>query len=202
MSNENNESTQLSSGGRRAAPLAIVVLAVSMLVVASGASASTTPSLKSVNLSDASNVLVNQSSRTLYVLSVEKGAKLVCKGGCLSTWSPLLVKSSVTTITLGANVKGKIGFVKRSATTKQVTFNSYPLYTFAGDSGPRQSHGRGVSAFGGHWDLVRASSSSAATTLIARSSSGGSGTTTTTSTSTSTTTSTTTTTLGGGAGGY
>ena len=154
---------------RRAATIGII--AASLLSWPLAAAAAT--SLEAVNLTNFPGALVNQSSRTLYVLSVEKGATLKCKGACLSAWSPLLVKSSVTSITLGANVKGKIGLVKRSATTKQVTFNSYPLYTYDG----------------------------ASTTPERITMHGGTGTTTTTST-TSTTTSTTTTTLSGGAGGY
>jgi predicted lipoprotein with Yx(FWY)xxD motif len=182
---------------RRAATIGII--AASLLSWPLAAAAAT--SLEAVNLTNFPGALVNQSSRTLYVLSVEKGATLKCKGACLSAWSPLLVKSSVTSITLGANVKGKIGLVKRSATTKQVTFNSYPLYTYDGDTGPRQTGGFGRSTDGGHWYLVKASASSASTTPERITMHGGTGTTTTTST-TSTTTSTTTTTLSGGAGGY
>ena len=192
---------------RRAAPVALAILAGATLV-ATGASAAPSTSLASAKLTGFAGVLVNQSSRTLYVLSVEKGDVIKCKGACLSTWTPLLVKKSVTTIVLGANVDGKIGFVKRSSTTKQVTFNTFPLYTYTGDSGPRQTNGEGVSAYGGRWFVVKASSTRAATTAIEKSSPSGPKGTTTTSTSTTTTTteatttSTTTTTLSGGGGGY
>jgi predicted lipoprotein with Yx(FWY)xxD motif len=138
--------------------------------------------LKSANVPGFSGALVNHSSRTLYVLSSEKGAKIKCSGACLSSWPPVLVKSSVTKVALGANVKGKIGFVKRSKTTKQVTFNSYPLYTFAGDSGTLQSNGEGIVSFGGTWYLVKASSSSASLTVFKKASTS-TGTTTTTTAS-------------------
>jgi len=196
---------------RRFFRVAGATFAASVLLATVSAGAST-PSLESANLTGFAGALVNQSSRTLYVLSVEQGAALKCKSACLSTWKPVLVKDSVTTITLGAKVDGKIGFVKRSATTKQVTFNSFPLYTYSGDDGPRQANGEGLSAFGGRWYVVKASSTKAATTEIKRAFSGGSGNTTTTThpttttttkaTTTTTTTSTTTTTLSGGGGGY
>ena len=193
--------------------LATVALASSALLGTTTAWASTTTSLKTANLSGFPGTLENQSSRTLYVLSVERGAKLKCKGACLSAWLPVLVKSSVKTITLGANVKGKIGFVKRSAATKQVTFNSYPLYTYVGDHGPGQTKGFDLSAFGGRWYPAKASSASASSTPEVKVTvSSGSGkptttsststTTTTSTTSTTSTTFTTTTTLSGGAGGY
>jgi hypothetical protein len=82
----------------------------------------------------------------------------------------VLVKLSVAKVTLGANVKGKVGFYTRGMTMKQVTFNSYPLYTFSGDSGSLQSHGEGISGFGGTWYLVKASSSSASLTVFKKSS--------------------------------
>jgi predicted lipoprotein with Yx(FWY)xxD motif len=142
------------------------------MLSASGA----TPVLKSAKVPGFAGALVNGSSRTLYVLSSEKGAKLKCKSTCLATWPPLLVKTSVTTISLGAGVKGKIGFVTRSKTMKQVTFNSFPVYTYAGDTGTLQASGEGVQAFGGTWTLAKAKASSPATTAYAAS-----GSTTTTS---------------------
>jgi predicted lipoprotein with Yx(FWY)xxD motif len=150
---------------RRFFRVAGATFAASVLLATVSAGAST-PSLESANLTGFAGALVNQSSRTLYVLSVEQGAALKCKSACLSTWKPVLVKDSVTTITLGAKVDGKIGFVKSSATTKQVTFNSFPLYTYSGDSGPRQANGEGLSAYGGRWYVVKASSTKAATTEI------------------------------------
>jgi len=136
------------------------------MVSASGA---TSPTLKSANVSGFPGALVNHSSRTLYVLSSEKGAKLKCTGACTSTWPPLLVKKAVKTVTLSAGVKGKIGFVARGKTMKQVTFNSFPVYTYQGDSGKLQSNGEGITADGGTWTLVKATSSSSGTTTYAQS---------------------------------
>jgi predicted lipoprotein with Yx(FWY)xxD motif len=180
--------------GARDVRLGAVALAASAIILAPMVSASgaTSPTLKSANVPGFSGALVNHSSKTLYVLSSEKGAKIKCSGACLSTWPPLLVKSSVTKVALGANVNGKIGFVTRSKTMKQVTFNSYPLYTFAGDSASLQSHGEGIVALGGTWYLVKASSSSVGLTVFKKSSTG----------TTATTSNTTTTTSGSGGYNY
>jgi len=85
-----------------------------------------------------------------------------------------------------------------------VTFNSFPLYTFAGDSGARQSHGEGVKAFGGTWTLVNAAAATAlATPFAASGPKPALPTTTTTTTTKPAPPTTTTTTLGGGGGvGY
>jgi len=168
----------------------VSVIALSALVLAPMAIASGTaaPVLKSANVPGFKGALVTRSSRTLYLLTSEKGAKLKCTGGCLSVWPPLLVKTSVKKISLGAGVKGRIGFVKRSATKKQVTFNSYPVYTYSGDGAALRSSGQGIVAFGGTWYLVKATATSSGTSAFSK--------------STKSTSSTTTTTSGGGGYGY
>ena len=173
----------LRSRGTRFGVAAFVASAVLLapMVSASGASS---PVLKSANVTGFPSALVNHSSRTLYVLSSEKGMKLKCTSSCLSTWFPVLVKTSVKTVALGAGVKGKIGFVTRSKSMKQVTFNSYPVYTYQGDSGKLQSNGEGITADGGTWYLIRAQASTAGATFFKSSSSS------------------TTTTSGGGGYGY
>ncbi len=212
MSTTSSQKLPRAMHASRATKTSCVALGVAALlggpfVVSSGAS---TPVLQSVNVAGFPGALATSASKTLYVLSVEKGAKLKCKGACLSSWFPVTVKNSVSTISLGSNVKGKIGFVARSATTKQVTFNSYPLYTFVGDSGAKGSKGEGKSFDGGKWYVVKADSTSAAATPIIKAASSGGDTTPTTVKTTTTTvktttttvkTPTTTTTTGGGGGG-
>jgi predicted lipoprotein with Yx(FWY)xxD motif len=187
----------------RAARAGIIALAAGALgttmITALASGAGTT--IESANVPHFAGALVNQSSHALYVLSSERGAKLKCTGSCLATWIPLEVATSTKSVSLGAGVKGMIGFVVRGKSKKQVTFNSYPLYSFVGDSGPRQSHGESLKADGGTWTLVRSKATSAAATPFSASASG---TTTTTKPPTTTTTSpppTTTTTAPGGGGG-
>jgi predicted lipoprotein with Yx(FWY)xxD motif len=132
------------------------------------AGAASPPVLQSANIPNYAGILENSATRSLYVLSTGKGAKLHCTtSACLKSWHPLVVKSSTKSISVSGAVKGKIGFVKRSATTKQVTFNTYPVYTFAGDSGVHQSHGEAVVAFGGTWLMLHASAKSTAATPVA-----------------------------------
>ena len=144
--------------------VAVVAASVVLLAPMVSVSGATSPVLKSANVSGFPGALVNNSSRSLYLLTVEKGAKIKCTAACTPTWPPLLVKKSVTKVSLGAGVKGTIGFVSRSKTMKQITFNSFPVYTFQGDSGKLQSNGEGITALGGTWTLVKAKASSAGTT--------------------------------------
>ena len=109
------------------------------------------------------NSLQDKSNLTLYVLTVEKGGTLHCTGTCTGTWLPVLVTPSTTSIAVGVGVKGTIGFVARGS-MKQVTYNSYPVYTFYYDTGPNQFGGENVAAHGGTWDIASAAATTASAT--------------------------------------
>ena len=155
--------------------------------------------MESASVPHFAGALVNRSSHSLYVLSSEKGGALKCTGSCLSTWVPLEVSTATKSVTLGAGVKGKIGFVARGTSKKQVTFNSYPLYSFVGDSGARGSKGEDVKALGGTWTLVHAAATTAGATPFAKSAATPP---VTTTTKPAPPTTTTTTPGGGGGVGY
>jgi|GEM_PF-592188 len=153
---------------RLGACVGTAALAVAPLVVLQGAaSASTSPVIRSANIPNYKGVLENHGSRTLYILSIEKGAKLHCTSTCLKTWLPLLVPTSTKTISVMSAVKGKIGFVARSKSQKQVTVNTYAVYTYTGDSGPNQSKGEAFAGDGGTWSMLHAGAKTAAATPVA-----------------------------------
>ncbi len=154
------------------------ILATSSASAASRAEAHDPAFIQMLNLPKYGQILVSSKRMTLYALSSEAGGKVVCTGACLKFWPPLLVGAAAKTVSLGPGVVGTIGFVKRSATTKQVTFDGYPLYEFVKDTHPGQTFGLGIKAFGGTWGLVRSS-----VLLIAPSSSSSSSSSTSTTTS-------------------
>lgn len=152
-----------------AVALGVSALALGPLAPASAASSrprKAPPFLEAVAVPGYGTVLASSKGFSLYALSSERGSKQACSGACLSVWPPVLVGSKVKTVSLGAGVTGHIGFVQRGATKKQVTLNGYPLFFFAKDTGPRQSHGEGIAAFGGTWTLVRPSAKTPAATLV------------------------------------
>jgi predicted lipoprotein with Yx(FWY)xxD motif len=93
-------------------------------------------------------VLVNGQGRTIYYFVPERGGSVVCTGQCLNVWPPLFATSMAPTA--GAVLPGQLGVVARAG-SEQVTYNHWPLYTFAGDTRPDQSNGQGVFGFGGKW---------------------------------------------------
>jgi predicted lipoprotein with Yx(FWY)xxD motif len=94
------------------------------------------------------SVLVNAAGRTLYYFVPERGGRIACTGPCTGAWPPLFTASMAPTASRA--LPGQLGVVAR-ANSEQVTYNHWPLYTFAGDAGPDQTNGQGVFGFGGKW---------------------------------------------------
>src|SRR5256886_7542032 len=93
-------------------------------------------------------VLVNAQGRTLYYFVPERGGSVVCTGQCTNAWPPVFATSMAPTA--GAALPGQLGVINRAG-SEQITYNHWPLYTFAGDGGPDQTNGQGVFGFGGKW---------------------------------------------------
>jgi len=95
-------------------------------------------------------ILTNAQGRTLYYFLPERGGKIVCSSSaCTTYWPPSLTASGNPTG--GAGVTGQLGLVMRAGGGDQITYSTWPLYTFAGDKAAGQTTGQGVVAFGGKW---------------------------------------------------
>ncbi len=90
--------------------------------------------------------LTNSQGWTLYYRTADT-ASSVCSGACASAWPPLL-SSSVPSST--NSLPGKLS-LQKNANGSQIEYNSHPLYTYSGDSGPRQMNGECV---GSVWFVV------------------------------------------------
>lgn len=153
------------------------VLGVSVLVAAcggsssSGGSSASTPassgastskatatatSAKGVSIVTASGkhgtYLAGAGGRALYLWEGDKGGMSNCSGACAQVWPPLTTKSKPIA---GSGVTAsKLGTVKRSDGTLQVTYSGHPLYYFAEDSGPGTTLGQASDGFGADWWIV------------------------------------------------
>ena len=95
------------------------------------------------------SILANAQGRTLYYFLPERGGKIVCSSSaCTAYWPPSLTAGGNPTA--GAGVTGQLGLVMRAG-GEQITYNTWPLYTFAGDKAAGQTTGQGVVGFGGKW---------------------------------------------------
>lgn len=93
-------------------------------------------------------VLTDSRGLTLYYFTPEQGNKVVCASdsSCNGTWPPVTSSSGAPSAPSGVN--GTFGVVTLPNGQAEVTFNGWPLHTYAGDSGAGQTNGQGIA---GKW---------------------------------------------------
>jgi predicted lipoprotein with Yx(FWY)xxD motif len=97
-------------------------------------------------------VLVDGRGRTLYLFEKDKSGASACTGACASIWPPLTTGAkSVAGKGLQA---AKLGSIKRSDGTTEVTYGGHPLYTYAGDAKAGDTKGQGLDQFGAEWYVL------------------------------------------------
>jgi predicted lipoprotein with Yx(FWY)xxD motif len=138
----------------------VAVIAALGLLVGSGVAgaqhAMSSPAVKTRNIKGFGAVLVNAKGRTLYVFLKDKQHRVTCTGACAAYWPPLKWKGSGKPTAGGAAKRRLLGWDKSPAGGKVVTYNKWPLYTYAGDSAAGQTGGQGLNDFGGKWYVISA----------------------------------------------
>ena len=94
-------------------------------------------------------VLTDAAGRTLYSFAPDWPNKSVCYGSCAAYWPPVTGNP-----TAGSGITGKIGTIKRTDGTTQLTYDGHPLYTYIGDNAPGQDNGNNINLNGGLWLVV------------------------------------------------
>ena len=144
----------LPGAGRAVAGIclaALVVLGISVVQAASPAPAPASGGravLKTATIGGVT-VLTDAKGLTLYWFAPDTPTRSACNGVCAGYWPPL-----TGTPAAGPGVTGKLGTIKRSDGTSQVTYNRHPLYTYAGDTAPGQAFGNNLNLNGGLWHEV------------------------------------------------
>lgn len=121
-------------------------------------------------------VLVDDAGRTLYVLSSERGGHVTCTSadGCTNVWPAVQLPKGTTSATAGSGATSSLlGTVQGSGGALRVTYGGWPLYTYAGDAGPGQASGQGITSFGGTWYALSPSGSPVTATSTGTSGSSG-----------------------------
>lgn len=98
------------------------------------------------------DILTDSKGMTLYIFKKDKPGMSSCTGSCAQTWLPYTVPQG-TKLVAGSGVTGKLGLIKRSDGTFQVTINNMPLYRFVGDTKAGETNGQAKFNF---WFTVNA----------------------------------------------
>jgi predicted lipoprotein with Yx(FWY)xxD motif len=122
--------------------LVLIALVGAGAAVAGTRSAVTVRAAKNTTLN--TRIVVNQSGRTLYHLTSEKGKKFVCTGQCATVWPPLTVPRGSKPVAGPGITKSKLGTIKRPDGRIQVTYAGLTLYRYSGDSKAGQADGEGI----------------------------------------------------------
>jgi predicted lipoprotein with Yx(FWY)xxD motif len=115
-------------------------------------------------------VLVNGNGQTLYLLSSEQGGKLTCTddNGCTKVWPDTELPSGKTAGIAGMGAQASLlGTVKTPDGKLYLTYNTFPLYTFTGDTKTGTAAGQGITSFGGTWAAITTAGVAATTTSSA-----------------------------------
>ena len=102
-------------------------------------------------------VLVNGNGQTLYLLSSEQGGKITCTddNGCTKVWPDTELPSGKTAGIAGTGVQANLLSTVKAADGKlYLTYNTFPLYTFSGDTKTGTAAGQGITSFGGTWSAI------------------------------------------------
>jgi predicted lipoprotein with Yx(FWY)xxD motif len=105
--------------------------------------------VKAAKVGDLGTIIVSSAGLTLYDFHKDKGGKSSCYGACASAWPPLLSEGKPKA-EAGA-MANQLGTTKRKDGTVQVTYNGWPLYTYAGDQAPGEANGNDIDQFGAEW---------------------------------------------------
>jgi predicted lipoprotein with Yx(FWY)xxD motif len=99
-------------------------------------------------------VLVDSAGRTLYVFALDHAKRVTCNASCQAVWPPLKLAANAKPVAVGP-VKAKLlGSDPNPVGGRVVTYNGWPLYTYAGDSAPGVANGEGLQLNGGRWYVI------------------------------------------------
>jgi predicted lipoprotein with Yx(FWY)xxD motif len=121
-------------------------------------SAGTTISTGSTSLG---TVLTDSRGFTLYYFLPEKNSTIgACTAGCLAAWPPVVATGTPTAVSGVTGTLATVSVMVNGAAVTEVTYNGWPLHTFASDTAPGQTGGNGVS---NNWFAAMPGTSSSAT---------------------------------------
>jgi predicted lipoprotein with Yx(FWY)xxD motif len=105
-----------------------------------------------VTSSDLGEILVDADGNTIYLYTPDEQGESTCYDACAEAWP---VVGELATVGAGLD-ESLLGSITRTDGVVQATYNDWPLYYFASDTGPGDTAGQGV---GDVWYVVDATGS-------------------------------------------
>jgi len=106
----------------------------------------------SVANSTLGHIVVDGTTRTLYLFEKDTTGHSACYGQCATYWPPLL--SHGTPVAGSGATQSLLGTIRRTDGSNQVTYAGHPLYQYVNDTKPGQTTGEGLNLFGAGWDAL------------------------------------------------
>jgi len=129
----------------------------SSAVTGAAAAGGGTVTVMARSLPGVGTVLVDSQGYALYVFAPDDHRAMMCTGTCLGSWPPLMLPSGAR-IAAGPGVKLMLlGSDPDPAGGRVVTYDGWPLYTYAGDVQPGQATGQDIDLNDGVWYVIRPS---------------------------------------------
>ena len=148
--------TAARAAGMTAVGLAVAALVLFGLVVAGASSpapaATGTGTVLKTTTIGGTTVLTNAKGFTLYSFAPDTTTASKCYGSCAVYWPPV-----TGTAAASPGLPGRVGTIKRTDGSEQLTYNGHPLYTYIADTAPGQARGNNIDLNGGVWHEVPAS---------------------------------------------
>jgi len=149
-----NDSKAGQTNGQGVQGIWWVVSAAGKKVTKKAAVRSTAATTVQLRQTSVGMVLVDSRGHTLYLYAPDTSRKSTCAGQCAALWPPLLAHGKLVP---GQGLKSSLlGTVERGDGKLQVTYGGHPLYGFASDDKPGDTHGQGM---GGKWYVLGADGS-------------------------------------------
>jgi predicted lipoprotein with Yx(FWY)xxD motif len=113
------------------------------------------PTVKTATIGGLGTVLVNGQGYTLYMFVPDARRGVTCTGACAGTWPPVKTPAGKTAVAGPGVQSALLGADKSPAGSTVVTYNKWPLYTYAADINPGDVVGQALDLNGGYWYVMR-----------------------------------------------
>jgi len=121
----------------------------------SGTSASTGAlTISTGQVAGLGSVLVTSTGRTIYMFVPDHQSKVTCVASCAALWPPVLLGSGQTAVGTGGVKTSLLGSDPNPGGGRVVTYNKWPLYTFASDTSAGTATGQALNLNGGLWYVL------------------------------------------------